>query len=162
MQISDLLSGAVVETKAKSLTGPLFYSDKIIYSEDRDDGNWQPQYCRQQSVLNELSRVWVVGIAAGVIRMALAIIHTTGHLFAALFTFDKGHLFHAAKGGCEFLRGFIESIPVIGRKFAQYYVNDGMWWMIKIYNPNKPDGLDLHANRWQEFKQLRPTGYVVA
>lgn len=162
MLVSDLLRGIVVETRAESYTGSLFYSDKIIYSDYSDKDNWQQRQFITQPFLNELSKIWVIGIAAGVIRMALAAIHIVGHLFAALFTLDKGHLYHAAKGGCEFLRGFIESLPFIGRMFAQGYVQNGIWWMIKIYNPDKPDSLDLEQDRWQDFRSFRPTGYILA
>jgi hypothetical protein len=75
-------------------------------------------------------------------------------LLAALFTFEKGHLYHAAKGSCEFLRELIESLPFIGRKFACYCVIYGDWWIIKIYNPNKPG--------WEGVKPSLPTGYVIA
>jgi hypothetical protein len=70
---------------------------------------------------------------------------------------------HAAKGSCEALRGGIETIPIIGRIFANFYnsrplydpVNEGArtWWMIKIYNPQQPDGLDHWMNLWQGFPQ---------
>lgn len=162
MMASDLLGGIIVETNVSSYTGSLFYSDEIVYSDDYDNDNWQPHWSRRQSVLNELSRIWVVGVAAGVIRMALATIHTVGHLFMSLLTFNKGHLYHAAKGGCEFLRGLIESLPYVGRKFARSYVEEGHWWMIKIYNPNKPDHLDLRECCWEGLKSHRPTAYVVA
>ena len=154
--VSDLLKGVVVETRTQSLTGPLFYSDTTFPGAD------EFVTIHFQHPLNELSTWYVVGIAAGVARMGLATIHMLGHSFAALVTFDKGHCYHVAKGACEFLRGSIEAIPVIGRLFARIYYNDGLWWMIKIYNPDAPDSLDLHASRWSHFKQARPTGYVTA
>jgi hypothetical protein len=159
----DLLQGIVVETKTKSFLGPLFYSDKKCYNEMGVlyGANYLNTFTHQ-STLNELSRIYVIGIAAGVTRMALATIHTLGHLFAAAITFDKGHCFHAAKGACEFLRGLIEAIPIAGRIFANHYVEDGYWWMIKIYNPNAPDSLDISQSQWSQFKVARPTGYVVA
>jgi hypothetical protein len=156
--ISDLFQGVVVETKAKSLMGPLFYSDKS-YEESFDCyGNT----FISQPWLNDLAKYPVIGIAAGVMRMALAIIHSIGHLLAALITFDKGHCFHAAKGGCEFLRGLIEAIPLVGRAFANFYSRYGNWWILKIYNPNAPDSLDHHLNLWDSIKHNRPSGYVTA
>ena len=148
--------GVVVETKTQSWTGPLFYSDKA-YPELQFHTP-----VTGQPLLNLWANTPVLGIAAGVTRMALSVIHTIGHLFAALVTWDKGHLFHAAKGGCEFLRGFIESIPVAGRLFANVYGETGLWWIIKIYNPDHPDSLDLHTGLWAGLKQNRPTGYVHA
>ena len=155
---TDLLEGIVVESRTKSLTGPLFYSDKTY--PDREEYFHAAIHCDLS--LNALATYHVIGIAVGITRMALAVIHTIGHSFAALVTFDKGHCFHVAKGACEFLRGFIESIPFVGRKFATWYYEHGMWWMIKIYNPNAPDSLDLHTNHWSYLKQRRPTAYVVA
>ena len=166
--ISNLLQGIVVETTTKSLTGPFFYSDKTYVGEyEARLGNWDsvdqvPFYWRFQSPLNELSRIPVIGIAAGITRMALAVIHTIGHLFAALLTWNKGHCYHTAKGCCEFLRGFIESLPIAGRLFAQHYFNHGDWWIIKIYNPKDPDALDRHKEYWNNFRQVRPTAYITA
>ncbi len=154
--IGDLLQGIVVETKTKSFSGAFLYSDKIHYDEHNI------VTIEHQPWLNELAKIPVIGIAAGVTRMALALIHTVGHLLAAVVTFDKGHLIHAAKGGCEFLRGFIEAIPIAGRYFANNYYRDGEWWIIKIYNPDAPDSLDRYAGNWQHFKQERPSGYSVA
>ena len=104
----------------------------------------------------------MIGIAAGITRMVLSVIHIIGHLLMACITWDKGHCYHAAKGGCEFLRGLIESIPFAGRAFARIYFNHGIWWMIKIYNPDEPDSLDTQTNEWAELKQNRPTGYIIA
>jgi hypothetical protein len=150
----DLARGIVVETNTRSWTGPLFYSDKA-YSEE-------PSFYFTQHPLNEGAKIPVIGIAAGITRMALATIHTLGHLFVAVVKLDKGHLYHAAKGGCEFLRGFIEAIPFAGRSFARYYYEHGYWWIIKIYNPDFPDSLDRHENLWSGLKKGRPTGYVMA
>lgn len=147
--LHDLTRGIVVETTTETWTGKLFYSDRIVYE----------NYFPNQSTLNELTTIIVIGIAAGIARMALAIIHSIGHLFAALITWNKGHLIHAAKGGCEFLRGFIEAIPFLGRVFSLYYNSKGYWWMIKIYNPNHPDSLDKWTDNWKTLKENRPTGY---
>lgn len=152
---ADLLQGIVVETKTGTLLGPCFYSDKM------HETHWLNSV-PPQPALNEFAMIPVVGIAAGIVRMAFAIIHIVGHLFAALFTLNKGHCFHAAKGGCEFLRGFIEAIPFAGRMFAQQYYRHGEWWIIKIYNPDSPDTLDIYTDHWRHLKQTRPSGYVTA
>jgi len=154
--VSDLLKGIVVESRTQSWTGPLFYGDKTYL------GEHEFVTMHLQHPLNELSTWYVVGIAAGVTRMGLAAIHMVGHSFAALVTFDKGHCYHIAKGACEFLRGFIEAVPVAGRIFARSYYEDGFWWIIKIYNPDAPDSLDRHNGCWNRFRQMRPTGYVTA
>ncbi|MGD2170295.1 MAG: hypothetical protein PVI40_08660 [Chlamydiota bacterium] len=39
MRASDLLLGIVAETKTKSYTGSLFYSDKVVHSDDIGDLN---------------------------------------------------------------------------------------------------------------------------
>jgi hypothetical protein len=144
-----LLHGMVIETDVESLTGNYLYSDFATGKGEKD------------STLNSMVQFPVVGIAAGVARVALGIVHTLGHLFAALLTLKKGHLFHASKGACEILRGAIETIPIIGRIFANLFnstiacddLDEGnrSWWMIKIYNPNKPDGLDKWMDNWSNF-----------
>lgn len=155
-----LLHGIVVETKTESWTGPYLYSDYVEH--------------KQVPCLNCFAKVPLLGNIAGIIRMALSIIHIVGHLLAACVTWDKGHLIHAAKGCTEFLRGLIESIPIVGQIFAQCY-NPGhdwcfwndpgfengdpdytpeqsaSWWMIKIYNPQKPDYLDNGMSKWANF-----------
>jgi len=161
MGISDLVQGIVIETRTKPWLGNCFYSDKIHY-DLFDDSRVDSTLLVKEPFLNELARRPIIGIAAGIIRMALAIIHTVGHLLAALATFDKGHCYHAAKGGCEFLRGFIESLPIAGRVFSKYYYQAGEWWMIKIYNPDDTDTLDRFAGLWQNFRQNRPTAYITA
>jgi hypothetical protein len=147
--ILGLLHGVVVETDVESLTGKYLYSDFATGKGKKD------------STLNTLTKIPFVGIIAGVARVGLGIIHTIGHLFAALFTLQKGHLFHASKGTCEILRGIIETVPIIGRIFANFYNSTPVydpygeggraWWMIKIYNPKNPDGLDKWMNNWYGF-----------
>lgn len=159
---SELLKGIVVETRTQA--GPtecFLYSDKYYRDEDPRNDN-VTVVCTPSDVLICLSTIPILGIAAGVTRMALAVIHSLGHLFAALVTFDKGHCVHAAKGGCEFLRGLIEATPIVGRQFARNYVAHGDWWMIKIYNPDYPDTLDRHMGNWVRLRQTRPNAYVVA
>lgn len=143
-----LLHGMVWETDVESETGKGLYSDFATGNGEKD------------TQLNQLVRIPFIGIVAGLARIALGIIHTVGHLVGALLTFKKGHLFHAAKGSCEILRGVIETIPVIGRIFAYSFSSTAefdfghggrSWWMIKIYNPQKPDGLDQFMNWWKEY-----------
>ena len=150
--ICKLMHGIVLETPVESITGQYLYSDFATGGAGEKD-----------TILNRIVRMPIVGIVGGVVRVALGIIHTIGHLFAAMFTCKKGHLFHAAKGGCETLRGIIEAIPVVGRIFANcdgapYHdytdledVGHRAWWMIKIYNPEKPDGLDQWMANWGGF-----------
>lgn len=107
--------------------------------------------------LNRASKVLFIGIAAGITRMVLAIFHIIGHLIASI-NGNKGHLYHAAAGGCEFLRGLIEATPIIGRIFANCYLHPTIeyredmtvedlrgnrcWWMMKIYCTEAPDNFD--------------------
>lgn len=168
--ISDVCHGIVIQTNTKSLLGPYFYSDLIYDGDliDIDNGR-NDKYLWSQPVLNFCAELPIIGRIAGVIRMAMAVIHSLGHLFAALFTQDIGHCYHAAKGGCEFLRGLIETIPVVGYFFATRYSEDkswsiikGRWWIIKIYNPKSPDSLDEYTDGWKSLKAQRPSAYVVA
>ncbi len=159
MLASDLLQGIVVETKTTSLMGDFLYSDKY---HPECESNRPIHIGTFGHLLNTLSSKPIIGIAVGVTRMALAAIHTVSQLFSTVVTWDKGHLVHAAKGSCEFLRGLIESIPIAGRLFANHYVKHGEWWIIKIYNPDAPDSLDNFAGRWKSFKKDRTTGYVRA
>jgi len=81
----------ILETQVASFTGEWLYSD---FSTHCSDGGYD-----KDTKLNCLVRLPLLGIMGGVIRISLGIIHTLGHLVVALFTMDKGHLYHAAKGG---------------------------------------------------------------
>ena len=151
--VSGLLRGMVVETNTGSFTGKYLYSDFAHYPAGIGEINTS-----KDSKLNRLAKIPFVGIVAGVARVGLGAIHTVGHLFAALFTLKKGHLFHASKGLCEMLRGTFEAIPIAGRIFTNIYssapdpyIGTCSWWMIKIYNPEKPDGLDRWMNNWENY-----------
>jgi hypothetical protein len=143
-----LLHGMVLETTAPSFTGEYLYSDYAFGPKGF-----------KSSTLNTLTKIPVLGIPAGIARVALACIHTLVHFIAGCVTFNKGHLFHAAKGICEGIRGMIEAIPIAGRVFANLYtvepiddeINHRSWWMIKIYNPQRPDGLDEQMDGWSYF-----------
>jgi len=175
ISFNDVLHGIIVETKAESITGSVLYSDWA------DRGNLCachrkiPRNANKNSVLNIAAQIPVIGIVAGATRVALGAIHTIGHLFAALITQNKGHLWHAAKGGWEMLRGIIEAIPVVGRIFANIYIRTPVydslpqikspswsWWMIKMYNPEKADGLDLLMDNWKNCKTNSHSHYVKA
>lgn len=147
--VPGLVHGMVVETDVKCYTAKYLYSDYATGKGEKD------------SVLNKWAKIPVAGIFAGISRMVLGILHSIGHLFSALFTQKKGHLFHAAKGGCEVIRGLIESLPVAGRIFANLYnrkplydphdIGGRSWWMMKIYNPKNPDGLDKWMDNWKNI-----------
>ena len=144
----DLLQGIVIETKLPSWTGEILYSD----TGHNDHATMDVQY----SVLDYLARVPIIGVVAGIIRIALAALHILNHTLALIFTLDSRHCIHLAKGGCEFLKGLIQSIPIVGHLFTRSWIeNDGEWWIIKIYNPDMPDSLDEHANLWQCSATIR-------
>ena len=164
---------AIYRTDIESLTGPYFYSDQAFGIQkfldiDRTIGQdyqvfkYIGSYTEiQDPALNKLARIPLLGIVAGIGRIALGVIHILGHLLAAPFAREQGNLGHAAKGGCEILRGVIESIPIIGRIFANTYSPDphtaksrlgiscsGNYLIMKIYNPSRPDTLDKYSNNW--------------
>lgn len=153
------IDGFVVQTDVSSWSGKYLYSDCSIGKPDHITIDDQTE---RDTFLNKTSRIFVVGILAGIARIAIAIFHTLGHLFAAVFTRKKGHLFHAAKGAAELLRGILETFPIGGRIFASTYNPIGCgrasldpdiergrtWWILKIYNPQIPDNFDRWMNNW--------------
>ncbi len=159
MIVGRLLNGIVVESRISSRTGQYLYSGHAVDG----DGN-----ITQNTFLNNLAYVPVLGILAGVARIALGIIHVLGHLVAALFTLNgKGHLYHAAKGGCEIIRGLIEALPIIGNIVSCIHGGCGQsdrssWWMIKMYNPDHPDGVDRSTGCYVDFKRMYPGSYFRA
>lgn len=146
---------AFLRSECPSITGKWLYSDYYCGIHNHDSENKIP-------FLNNWATYPVVGMAAGVARCGLAIIHTVGHLFAALITWNPDHLPHVVKGCAEFGRGIIESIPIIGRIFAIAMTSAGpipswfvfgcpccrglkelySFFLIKIYDPNNLDGID--------------------
>ena len=127
----------IVKTDVTSITGKWLYSDPSAMPLNSDAPNIRP-------ALNGLATIPVIGSFFAIARIALGIIHSIAHLFAALFTLKKGHLFHAAKGACEILRGLCEIVPVFGS--ILYFVHIPItvkdmpsykFWMMKIYNPKK-------------------------
>ena len=146
-------------TKAQSITGPLFYSDQ--WEEFGLGKNALDGIDESENIpfLNSLANVPILGRIAGVVRMVLALIHTVGHSFAAIFISSE-HLKHVAKGGAEFLRGMIESIPIIGEIFSWCYnpniikgllnpKHEPTWnfFLIKIVNPQAPDLIDRETGK---------------
>ncbi|NDB84622.1 MAG: hypothetical protein EB127_18250 [Alphaproteobacteria bacterium] len=165
----------VYTTRVTSFTGPWLYSDWGYRIDDFQ------QKEKQDTKLNRFARIPMVGIVAGIVRIALGVIHTIGHLLAALVNLDKGHLLHAGKGGCELLRGIIESIPIIGRIFANAYSPDiDMYyasskdqrychslWLMKIKDPQNLDIVDYSLqkndqNRVNNSSREFPIGIQVA
>lgn len=144
---------AIFTTKVQSWTGKMIYSD--TYAEISTHN--QLRKCKVP-LLNRLAAYPIIGIVAGIIRIALSIIHIIGHLAAALLAKDKkGHLYHVIKGGAELLRGVIEATPILGRIFVWkydvpkpfYYTKTRhrgertyAFFLIKMYNPDKPDDID--------------------
>ncbi len=164
---------AIYRTNITSLTGPYFYSDQafgiqkfldidLTITRSREEFKHIGSYDKiQDPALNKLARIPLLGLVAGIVRIALGVIHILGHLLAAPFAREQGNLGHAAKGGCEILRGVIESIPIIGRIFANTYSPDphtaksrlgiscsGNYFIMKIYNASRPDTLDQYSNNW--------------
>lgn len=158
---------AIYRTNITSLTGPYFYSDQafgiqkfldidLTITRGREEFKHIGSYTEiQDPALNKLARIPLLGIVAGIGRIALGVIHILGHLLAAPFAREQGNLGHAAKGGCEIVRGGIESIPIIGRIFVNTYSPDshtaksigriscsGNYFMMNIYNASRPDTLD--------------------
>ncbi len=135
--------GFIVKTNVTSWMGKILYSDfySVRKSEDRETQIQDP-------FLNQIARLPVIGIIAGITRSTLAIIHILGHLFAALITRKTGHVYHAAKGACEFSRGLLEAVPIVGRIFSWSYtgvfspVSTGSFWILKIHNSENPDLFD--------------------
>jgi hypothetical protein len=102
-----------------------------------------------------LAVIPVIGTAVGIIKIAFAALHMLSHSSALVFTLDRRHFAHLAKGLCELSKAIIQSIPIIGNIFAYLWIGrlNGKWWMIKIYNPKSPDSLDIHANYWKSLRQ---------
>lgn len=138
----------ILRTNCDAWTGNIIYSDSSFYTGD----HWGEISEERRPALNHLAAVPVVGILAGGIRIALAIIHILGHSLAALVLWDRGHLPHVIKGGAELVRGVIEVIPVIGRLFSWVYDAQEPWighncgmhnewqhtfFLVKIYVPSK-------------------------
>jgi|SRR3989344_2111183 len=150
----------ILSTTCSSITGKILYSD--VYRQEpkvEDSSETFPiKYVNETPTLNKWAMIPLVGSLAGISRMALAVIHMLGHTFAALIVWDKGHFCHVAKGAAEFLRGAIETIPIVGSFFGFFYdmpigsYKFGMspcknvymysFFLIKIQNPQKDDSID--------------------
>jgi hypothetical protein len=152
--ISDLCRGIVVETKLHTfVTGNILYCD---YVEDP-----YSRSTRINSLIDLAAAVPILNIFAGITRIVLASLHIIVQSLALVFTFDRRYIVHIAKGGCEILKGLIQATPFVGHKFTRFWFDNGYWWMIKIYNPDKPDYFDEDQNYWKDFRISRPTAYFV-
>ncbi len=159
----------VFETTCKSLTGYFLYSD--TYSKIPPREKLQKPIERQVPLLSRWAAIPVIGILAGITRIALAKIHIVGHLLAAALFWDKGHLMHALKGAVEGVRGVIESTWVVGRIFVWLYDAPHLYrfdaycrfqnnhapifcysvFLIRICHPKSTDPIDLEIQDRQEY-----------
>lgn len=163
--IDNLLQGIVIEnTLPLTWTGELLYSDKDYDYLGKNIITGKMMIEESYPFSDYLAMIPIIGIAAGITRIAFAALHMLNHSLAFVFSLDRRHFAHLAKGLCELFKAAIQSTPIIGNIFAYLWVCKlkGFWWMIKIYNPNSPDSLDIHADYWRSLKQNRPTAYITA
>ena len=106
----------IINTNTVSWTGSILYSDAHEVNANRE--GYSTKRVVKQSFLNNWAMVPVLGIGAGAFRVVLAIIHTLGHLAAAVIQQNLEHTSHAMKGCAELLRGLIEMVPIAGRVFS--------------------------------------------
>lgn len=138
-QKSEPCLGLVFQTDVKSPLSSILYSDSESFT---------PASCSLEQgfekipFLSKAAVIPFIGTIAGIIRCTLALFHTIGHLFAALVTFNQGHLMHAVKGGAELIRGMIEAIPAIGTLFAV---------AIDAHTHKYPPLADAHFHRHSYF-----------
>jgi hypothetical protein len=146
---------AILKTNCGSLTGNLLYSDTYAKTKGLYDSG---PSIYVMPTLNTLAAIPLLGPLAGILRVALAIIHMIGHTVAALIFWNTGHFCHVAKGGTELLRGVIEMIPIVGRLFAWFYDARApliptsqsstkysySWFILKISNPFLCDEIDRY------------------
>jgi len=147
------------ETKVTSCTGKWLYSDCFVQVGQTRQG--LDSTIDETPLLNKIER-W--GFFGGLARMILAIIHTIGHTLALVFNAIKGerkkcegHYYHIQKGGLEFVRGFITSIPIVGRIaawkkdvfipvcphfFGRITIQKKSFFLLRIRNPDKPNYFD--------------------
>ncbi len=136
-------------TECKAPLAPLLYSDVEVITVGKCVVIIEPTF-------NQWARYPLLGMAAGFIRVMVAIAHIAFHAFMMLMTQDRGHMFHMWKGCAELLRGCIEMTPVLGRIFAMSYEpprkitpEEAVKWaissifLVKIINPNSFDAVDV-------------------
>lgn len=109
------MSLAHLTANTNSCLGPYIYAPD--YSEQMQKG-FADVIFHKGNLLAVGAQIPLIGSLAGITRMALAVIHSVGHLFAAGVRCEIGHLYHTLRGGCAFFQGLIESIPFFGRIFA--------------------------------------------
>lgn len=143
--ISNYFVGVIVGSTTESITGPYLYSHT---RQVNDDANIKYETC-----LNKFTKILILGSLGGIVRVALAIFHSIGHGIAYIVTGKKGHKYHAIAGLCHLLRGIIETLPIIGQIFANLYGkrDERSWWMIKMYNPKKPDNFDIGLEQYSFY-----------
>lgn len=154
----------VLFTTTGSITGNILYSDTYVQRTIPSEGT-APVTLSKKPFLNRLAVIPILGSAVGVFRVALAVVHIVGHLFAALIFWDSGHLKHVAKGSAEFLRGSIEAIPFVGNIFVfwfdaqvPYFIESmepqpfyaASVFLVKISHPNRRDHIDEYIDRINE------------
>ncbi len=147
----------VVESKTRS-----WWTGKYIYSDCAYSGNdWI-----HDTPLNKASRIPLINTIAGIVRMALAVIHCLYHATLHIVTKKMGHRYHALKGVCEMSRATTEGLPFIGWFFASDLDSLGGSGMkitgIKMYNPDNPDGVDRYMNNWTYLKDEFPKWCIKA
>lgn len=161
-----------VTTNCDSFTGRFIYSDcyshrKLSITPPGLSRLSFPSKKHVYPILNWIALVPIIGGVAGIVRFVLAIFHTIGHLFAALLTWNKGHLAHSLKGCSEMLRGVIETIPIAGQFFAWAHVDIdrflvfehvqhfASFFLMKLYNPKKIDAVDAVFAIYQSHPLLK-------
>lgn len=166
-------TGEGIDVGRDSITGKRVHrTNNRWLDEDGKSLPPKPDNLVEKPFLNKWAAIPIIGCLAGITRMVLAIFHILGHLLAAIFTCDSGHLGHAAKGVAEFVRGLIETIPIIGRIFVWIYdppafnplgitfYNDRVnveccFFIVKIYNPNQLDKIDLYFAKKGDYPFLK-------
>lgn len=80
ISLSSLCVGVIVQSTTESITGPYLYS----HTRHMDEGWKDPLEVKDveyETFLNKFTKIPVVGILGGLVRIALSILHT--------FNFDK-------------------------------------------------------------------------
>lgn len=150
------------QCRTESFTGRLLYSDYYAEVESHDSVG-------RITFLSRIATIPFLGIAAGVMRVALAMLHGIIHSCKMIFSHGrrKDHLVHVIKGAAEALRGVFEAVPIVGRLFAIWMTPIGTlssflcygcpgcrgWkrsysvFLIKLYHPEKLDEIDKRCTR---------------
>jgi hypothetical protein len=76
------------------------------------------------------------------------------------------------KGGCEFTRGLIEFVPIVGFLFTAQFINPPgrigthgeivqNWWILKIHNPDQRELVVDPEPIWSPEVLARPISFSV-